>query len=88
MKADVGEGADEVEQHAEADGVGRQQPGIAQMRQHLPARSGEIAGAHEALLRFEQQGHDDKTDHGQAGEREEAAAPADIVGEHAGNEAA
>jgi len=48
VEADIGERGDEVEQHAEADRVGRDQPRIAQVPQHLAERHREAFGAHEA----------------------------------------
>ena len=37
VKADESEGADEIEQHAEADRVSGEQLPVAEVRQHLPA---------------------------------------------------
>ena len=51
MEADIGEGADEIEQHAEADRVGREQLAVAEMREHLPAGGEQPFRAHEFASR-------------------------------------
>ena len=58
------------------------------MRQHLPERGAEIGGADELPLGRQQQRHHREADHRAAGQRQEAAAPADIIGQHAGDETA
>ena len=86
MKADIGEGADEIEQHAEADRVGREQLAVAEMREHLPAGGEQSFRAHEFALMRQQESDRDRAGKGDRGERHEARAPADQVGEQAGDQ--
>jgi hypothetical protein len=88
MEAHIGEDRNEVEQHAEANGVGRKQLRIRQMSQHLPGRGAKPLRANEALFRRQQQREQDGADQRQPRERQEGATPADEIAQHAGNEAA
>ncbi len=88
MKADVGERADEIEQHAEADRVGRDQLTVAEMREHLPPGGEQALRAHEFTLRRQQECDCAGAGKGDPGEREKSPAPADQVGEEAGHQPA
>ena len=88
MKAHIGERGDEVEQHPEADRVNRQQPRIAQMREHLPGRGGKTARADKASLAWQCDGDDHRADQRQQRDGAERRAPADQIGDRAGDETA
>ena len=79
MEAHIGEHGDEVEQDPEADGIGRQELRVLQVPQHLPHRGTEPLRTHEAGFLGQQQCHDDRAGQRQAGERQEAPAPADEI---------
>ena len=70
MKADEGERADEIEQHAEADRVGREQLAVAEMREHLPPGRQQSFRAHEFPLMRQQ-----KCDRDRAGKGDRRRAP-------------
>ena len=87
-KADESEGGEKVEQHAEADRVGRDQLRVFEMPHHLLQRGAESVGAYELLFARQQERY-----RGSAGERHRRehhhpAAPADDVGEYPGDETA
>jgi hypothetical protein len=88
MEAHIGEHRDEVEQHAEADRVGRNELRISQVLQHLPPRGGKPLRADEAFFPRQQQRERDGAHERQGGEREERAAPADEIAEQPGQETA
>ena len=88
MKADIGERGDEVEQHAEADGIDRQQARVAQMREHLPYRTQKSARPYEAPLARQRQRDDQAAGERQQSHRCKGGAPADQVGDHASEEPA
>ncbi len=54
MEVHIGEDRNEVEQHAKADGISRDELRIAQMPEHLPDRGAEPFGAHEGAFARQQ----------------------------------
>ena len=86
QEAHIGEQRDEIEQRAEADRVDREQARIAQVAEHLPRRGGEPFGAHEIALARQQRADHEAAGEGQRRERDEPVAPADRVGQQAGEE--
>ena len=88
MEAHIGEDRDEIEQHAEADRVDRDQLRVPDVAQHLPARRDEPFGAPEAPLARQRHHHDDRADQRNRSQHQECRPPADRLGQHAGDEAA
>ena len=87
MKVHIGERGDEIEQHAEADRIGRHQPPVAQMPEHLQCGGGKAAGAVEIAL--PRQRHRDNDGGNEREQRYdlECRAPSDHVGQNAGDKA-
>src|SRR5690349_5084738 len=86
MKADEREGADEIEQHAETDGISSKQLTIAEMSQHLPARGKQSVRAYKSALIRQQECHCDGAGEGYGGERGKTGAPTDIIGQQTGHQ--
>jgi hypothetical protein len=85
-EADIGEGGDETEHDAEADHVGREQPCLAQMHQHLPQRCRQRDGAHHIALARQHKKHGQCTERGEAGIGRHRKAPAHRLGQCCGDE--
>ena len=74
MEAHISEGGDEIEQHAEADGVGREKPPIAQMPATYDQRIDQALGANEVPFARQHQRHDDRGHERDRGDEAESPA--------------